>query len=75
MLIENALGAVNLLVFIEISSIVSRSERIGQVIGREMRGKIDEISINSHLLSLLVDTSGVISKLSKSEFQFWMTIV
>ena len=56
MLIRNALGAGNLLAFIEISLIVSRS-KIEELTGQEVKGKGRNFA-NFQSLSLLVDTSG-----------------
>ena len=61
------LGVVNLLAFVEISLMVSRSEG-RQVIGREVDGKYRNFD-KFPLLSLMVDTSGE-SKLPKSKFRF-----
>ena len=56
MLIENALGVVNLLAFIEISLIVSRSEN-RRIDRSRSEGKYRNFT-NFQSLSLLVDTSG-----------------
>ena len=57
MLIRNALGAGNLLAFIEILLMVSRSKKIEWLTGREVNGQQRNFA-NFQSLSLLVDTCG-----------------